>query len=80
MAFKIREIANEFDIPIVVSPKLARALYYTTRIGQEIPEPLYVAVAQVLAYVYQLNLYKQGQGKRPNSLPQEFDLPEEMQY
>ena len=80
MAFKIREIANEFNIPIVVSPKLARALYYTTRIGQEIPEPLYVAVAQVLAYVYQLNLYKQGQGKRPTSLPQEFDLPEEMEY
>ncbi len=54
VAAKIREIANANDIGIVSSPVLARAIYYTTELDEMIPEGLYLAVAQVLAYVFQL--------------------------
>jgi flagellar biosynthetic protein FlhB len=54
IAFKIREIAEENDIPIVENPPLARALYTSTDIDQEIPTAHYEAVAKVISYVYQL--------------------------
>lgn len=54
VAARIRGIAGQHDVPLVTSPALARALYHTTRIGQEIPAALYVAVAQVLAWVYRV--------------------------
>ncbi len=73
LAFKIREIATEHEIPIVPSPQLSRALYHTTDIGQEIPEDLYMAVAQVLAYVYHLS-----KGAKTNKVP-DVEIPEEYQ-
>ena len=54
LAQQIRLVAGGHKIPLVESPPLARALYATTEIGREIPAALYVAVAQILAYVYQL--------------------------
>jgi len=54
VAARIRGVAGKHDVPMVTSPALARALYHTTRIGQEIPAALYVAVAQILAYVYRV--------------------------
>lgn len=54
VAARIRGVAGKHDVPLVTSPALARALYHTTRIGQEIPAALYVAVAQILAYVYRV--------------------------
>lgn len=51
---RIREIANENNVPLFAAPPLARALYRSTDIGQEIPAGLYVAVAQILAYIFQL--------------------------
>lgn len=54
MAAKIREIANENGVPIVEAPPLARALYKSVEIGREVPAALYVMVAQILTYVYQL--------------------------
>ncbi|MEK8080923.1 flagellar biosynthesis protein FlhB [Pseudomonas sp. XK-1] len=71
-ALKIREIANEHKVMVLESPALARAVFYSTELDQEIPAGLYLAVAQVLAYVYQLRQYKAGKGKRPAPLP---DLP-----
>ncbi|WP_396587191.1 flagellar biosynthesis protein FlhB [Bermanella sp. R86510] len=65
IALKIREIAKKNKVPIVQSPALARSVYTYTRIGKEIPEGLYVAIAQVLAYVYQLNQFFKGEGERP---------------
>src|SRR5690606_2680715 len=59
-AQKIREIALEHRIPIVSSPALARAIYFNTKIGDEIPSGLYVAVAQVLAYLHQLKQFTAG--------------------
>jgi flagellar biosynthesis protein FlhB len=77
-AFKIRTVAVANNIPIVVSARLSRALYYSTRINQQIPDLLFTAVAQVLAYVYQLNQFNLGRGRRPAALPQEFSIPDEI--
>ncbi|MDM8005666.1 MAG: flagellar biosynthesis protein FlhB [Phycisphaerae bacterium] len=54
LARRIREIAIEHGIPIVERKPLARALYYTVEVGQEIPSQFYKAVAEILAYVYEL--------------------------
>lgn len=54
MAFKIREIAKIYGVPVVESPPLARMLFASVKIGQQIPEHLYAAVAELLAYVFKL--------------------------
>lgn len=54
VAARIREIALACDVPLFSAPPLARALYRSTRLGQEIPAALYTAVAQVLAYIFQI--------------------------
>ena len=61
IAMKIREIAKEHEIPIVEDKPLARVLNKTVEIGQQIADNLFKAVAEILAYVYQL---KSGQKKR----------------
>lgn len=76
MAFRIREIARHHDVPMIPVPPLARAIYYATEPGQEIPGPLYVAVAKVLAYVYQLEMYRRGKvAQRP--VLGDIDIPDE---
>lgn len=77
IAFKIREIAREYNVPIVAAPLLARAIYHTTKLEQQIPEGLFTAVAQVLAYVYQLRQYQKGRGRKPTPLPLNQPIPEE---
>lgn len=69
LAMKIREIGEANDIPILQIPPLSRAIYYSTEIGDVIPEGLYMAVAQVLAYVYQLDQSKKGKGNHPGKTP-----------
>ena len=54
VAFRIRDVANENDVPIVENPPLARALYAGVDIDQQIPEEHYKAVAQIISYVYRL--------------------------
>ena len=76
VALKIREIANHHEITIMEAPPLARAIYHNTKLDEEIPDGLYLAVAQVLAYVFQLNEYKKGRGERPGPQP-DFPVPEE---
>lgn len=56
VALRIREIATEHQIPIVEAPPLARALHKNVELGREIPASLYVTVAQILTYVYQLRV------------------------
>lgn len=75
-ALKIREIAQEHQVSLLESPGLARAVYYSTDVDQEIPAGLYVAVAQVLAYVYQLRQFRAGRGRKPKlaDLPIPQDL------
>ncbi len=65
LAKRIREVAEEHGVPLFSAPPLARVLYRTTEIGGEIPARLYTAVAQVLAYIYQLNETLQPGQKRP---------------
>jgi flagellar biosynthetic protein FlhB len=55
IARSIREIAEENNVPIVENVQLARALYASVEIGDEIPAELYQAVAEILAYVYKLS-------------------------
>ena len=55
MAERIRQLAIQNQVPIVQRPSLARALYRQVDVGQPIPVELYQAVAEVLAYVYQIN-------------------------
>lgn len=76
-ALKIREIANEHKVMVLESPALARAVFYSTELDQEIPAGLYLAIAQVLAYVYQLRQYQAGKGKRPGPLP-EIPIPPDL--
>lgn len=79
LAFKIREVASEHEVIILPSPELARAVYYSTELDQEIPAGLYLAVAQVLAYIYQLRQYQAGKGKRPQSLG-DLPIPDDLQH
>jgi flagellar biosynthesis protein FlhB len=69
LAFKIRDIAREHRVPVLQAPPLARALYAHTEVDQEIPARLFTAVAQVLAYVYQLRAAMAGRGAMPPELP-----------
>jgi len=77
MAAKIKEIAKANNVPILEAPPLARALYKHTDLGQSIPEALYTAVAEVLAYVYQLRRYKTTGGAYPQE-PSELPVPKEL--
>jgi flagellar biosynthetic protein FlhB len=71
LAQQIRLVASAHRIPLVEAPPLARALYATTQLGQEIPSALYVAVAQILAYVYQLRqATEQGDPAPPPPRPE----------
>ncbi len=80
MAMKIREVAREHDIFIIPAPPLARALYFTTELEQQIPDGLFTAVAQVLAYVFQLKQYRRRGGKRPQLKEFELPIPDEFKY
>jgi flagellar biosynthesis protein FlhB len=69
MALKIRDLAREAKVPVLQAPPLARALYAHTEIDQPVPAALFAAVAQVLAWVYQLRAAMAGQGAMPAELP-----------
>jgi flagellar biosynthesis protein FlhB len=68
VAARIREVATESLVPIFEAPPLARALFKSVEIGNEIPASLYVAVAQVLTYIYQLKTARRS-GVTPPSPP-----------
>jgi flagellar biosynthetic protein FlhB len=72
LALAIRDLAKDAKVPVLQSPVLARALYAHAEIDHEIPAALFAAVAQVLAYVYQLRAAMAGQVPMPRELP---DLP-----
>jgi flagellar biosynthesis protein FlhB len=76
VAGEIRKLALEANVPLFEAPPLARAIYYNTRINDEIPAALYVSVAQVLAYIFQLRDFRRG-GAYPQP-PANLQVPEEM--
>ena len=76
LAMKIRDIAREHKVPVLQAPPLARALYAHGEVDHEIPARLFSAVAQVLAYVYQLRAAMAGRGAMPSDLPPIFVPPD----
>ena len=72
IAFAIRDAGRQHRIPVIEAPPLARALYRGCELEQEIPAPLYAAVARVLTYVYQLKAYTGGP---PPVLAEVGDVP-----
>ncbi|NAW59369.1 MULTISPECIES: flagellar biosynthesis protein FlhB [unclassified Vibrio] len=80
MALKIREVAREHDIYVIPAPPLARALYHTTELEQEIPDGLFTAVAQVLAYVFQLKQYRKRGGQRPTLREDNMPIPPDLRH
>jgi len=77
LAMTIRDAARKAEVPVLQAPVLARALYAHAELDREIPAALFGAVAQVLAYVYQLRAAARGQGATPGELPA-LDVPAEL--
>ncbi|MEI7840332.1 MAG: flagellar biosynthesis protein FlhB [Methylococcaceae bacterium] len=76
IAAQIRNLAIEANVPLVAAPPLARALYYSTELDNEIPQGLYLAVAQVLAYIFQLKEAYKTHGTKP-AVPKDIKVPPE---
>ncbi|MHB8255675.1 MAG: flagellar biosynthesis protein FlhB [Acidiferrobacterales bacterium] len=77
IAERIRKIGAEHGVAILSAPPLARALYFSTELGREIPAGLYLAVAKVLAYVYQLR----SRGAEPGSEPiPDLEIPDDLRH
>ncbi len=69
LAQRIQSIAKKHEIEVICLPPLTRAVYFHTRIDQEIPGPLYVAIAHVLTHVMQIKEYREGRTDKPKPLP-----------
>jgi len=80
MAIHIRTIAKEHGVEIIASPALARSLYYTAEVDDDIPEELFAAVAQVLAFIFQLAEHKKGKANRPIPLAKKLPIPDDFKY
>ncbi len=78
IAANIRRVGAENSVPVIESPMLARAIYYHTELEEMIPAGLYLAVAKLLAYVFQLQAYQDGSGALPDELD-ELPVPEDLQ-
>ena len=77
LALRIRDAARGAQVPVLQAPVLARALYAHAELDREIPAQLFAAVAQVLAYVYQLRMAMKGKAPMPAALPA-IDVPDEL--
>lgn len=77
VALYIRDVAREHNIEVVEFPRLARAVYYTTQINQQIPFQLFRAIAHVLTYVLQLKYWRAGLQERPD-LNRHISIPKEV--
>lgn len=77
IAQQIRMVGQHNDVPQLSAPPLARAIFYNTEIGEEIPAGLYIAVAQVLAFVFQLRRYRNRGGNKPHLNTEDLPIPDE---
>lgn len=78
IAAEIRKVAAENNIPIAAAPPLTRALFFNTEINDEIPAGLYLAVAQILAYVYQLD--KKKRASNDEIILPDVDIPDDLKH
>jgi flagellar biosynthetic protein FlhB len=79
VAANIRRVGGENQVPLVEAPILARAIYFSTYLEAPIPAGLYLAVAQLLAYVFQIKAYREYGGDIPQ-VPESFPVPEDLQH
>lgn len=79
VAQQIRNIAISHQVPILSAPPLSRALFFSTELQQEIPSGLYMAVAQVLAYVYQLRKSRHRKAEKILSID-DLPIPDEFKH
>jgi flagellar biosynthesis protein FlhB len=77
-ALFIRQLAQAHRIDVLELPPLARAIYNTSQVNQQIPAALYRAVAQVLTYVLQIKAFRHGQRASRPGLPTAFDIPDHL--
>ncbi len=77
VAMQIRSVANSHQVTIVSAPPLARALFASTELDQEIPAGLYVAVATILSYVFALKVSTLN-GEHPPQAPDDLPIPDEL--
>ncbi|VWC52069.1 flagellar biosynthesis protein FlhB [Burkholderia lata] len=77
VAARIRELAAEHNVPLLEAPPLARALYHNVELEREIPGSLYSAVAEVLAWVYQLKRFRSEGGAFP-AMPVDLEVPADL--
>jgi len=80
IAMQIRRIANEHNVPILEAPPLARSLFHTTELNAAIPAGLYLAVAQVLAYIFQLRNSKSKSRQYTNHKIKDLTIPDDLQF
>jgi flagellar biosynthetic protein FlhB len=78
MALYIKQLAAEFKIEVMELPPLARAIYNTSQVNQQIPVQLYQAVSQVLNYVLQLQAFRTGRRAAEPERPKEVVVPTSM--
>nr|WP_100549628.1 MULTISPECIES: flagellar biosynthesis protein FlhB [unclassified Pseudomonas] len=76
-ALYMRQMAKKHELEVVEIPPLARAIYFTTQINQQIPAPLYTAVAHVLTYILQLKAWRQGRRSKPE-LASNLPIPDSL--
>lgn len=78
VALWIREVGATHKVEVVEFPPLARAVYYTTRVNQQIPAQLFRAIAHVLTYVMQLKSWREGRAEQKPRLNRHIDIPQEV--
>ncbi len=76
IALYIRQMAQEYRLEVLELPPLARAIYYSTRVNQQIPTALYAAVAHVLSYVVQLKAWRAGRRRSRPRLAANLPIPD----
>ncbi|MFI8582424.1 flagellar biosynthesis protein FlhB [Ectopseudomonas khazarica] len=76
-ALYMRQMAAKHELEVVEVPPLARAIYFTTQVNQQIPAPLYTAVAHVLTYILQLKAWRQGRRSKPQ-LASNLPIPDSL--
>jgi flagellar biosynthetic protein FlhB len=75
LALYMRKLAKQHNVEIIEMPALARAIYHSTQVDQQIPSALFMAIAHVLSYVMQIKASRKGLQQKPDPLPQFFIPP-----
>lgn len=79
MALQMRSLAQSLGVEVLEIPALARSVYHTTRVNQQIPPGLYVIMAQLLHYVLNLKAFRHGKGSKPAPLSP-VEIPDSLRY